>query len=1061
MPQQRLFVSDAFAVLQDAFVTAVQTLKTADPLAPLTVLVPNDLLAQHLSRVVARAGHGHPGLHIFTLTDFARAITERTLVQEGQKPLSPSAALWIVKKLLRGTESNNYFAPLAPQPRFPRDLLATITDLKQAEMQPYDVHRFAEEAHLRGTYRHKIDSLHVLYERYARFLTEQHLYDEADLLEHAAVWLEANSGTTPIILYGFADLTPLQRRLIAVTLRGRDVLAFFPWHAGAAYEHATSTLAWLTGLGLQSTPLFARDKPQNDLARVQARLFEGGALRPSYGRDGSVTLISAPNESREAREIGRAILELVREQDLRFDEIAVLLRDPATNGPLMAETLTGVGIPCFLSNGIPLSRTQAGQNLLLLCQVLAEDYARPRVLEFLKVANPPFTALLGELAMFARPAHWEALSLEAGVVRGAEQWRERLSRVAAERQQSTPDDRGDADTEDLPVLHAFLIFMQGLLAASESIPRVNTWQGWAEQIVPLVRTYISPTAHTAQIEEELARLGQLDVLGEHISIGEWYRDMAAALATATVTPDACDRTGVFIGDLQDACGVQFRAVLIAGLVEGAFPRTLRQDPLLLDSERQHMGEVVLCDLPQRSHLDEAERLWFTLATQGAADRLVLTYSRFDQVGGHAQVPSFYLLRVIEALSGQSASFADLDAWAVRVPLTPFYAGPASKAIDALEFHLASVEQALAEGSPTPLAYLPTVAPFFSHALHTMQQRWDAPSLTACDGMIEDEMVKAVLQQRLFPAGTVLSASALESYARCPFHYFLNTVLGLTPREEPEQMLTVRPRDRGALLHDILHDFFVRLRQQGRLPLACQDRAALGLLLTQVAEEHFQIFARTKATGFRLLWELEQERIHERLALLLAQACDAGGDFLPVTFEAHFGTGIPDEQETFFPVAPVRFLLEDGEEIGLRGRIDRIDLSADQQRARVLDYKTGKPIRGHFAGGTALQLPLYVFAARVLRPDLTWMSAEYVYVDHLSRGRSLRCTPDTWPGSLTTLRQIVTALVQGMRAGWFFPAPEACHPCPFSVICGTQVEARTACKQNDPRGELLRRVRTIA
>ncbi|MGH7965138.1 MAG: PD-(D/E)XK nuclease family protein, partial [Candidatus Binatia bacterium] len=607
--------------------------------------------------------------------------------------------------------------------------------------------------------------------------------------------------------------------------------------------------------------------------------------------------------------------------------------------------------------------------------------------------------------------------------------------------------------------HAFVTFMQGFLSAGESGPRVNTWQGWAEQIVQLLRLYVSPTAHSAQLEEALGHLGQLDLLGEQISLKEWYRGVAATLATTPVATG--EEVGVFIGDLLAARGVQFRAVIIPDLVEGCFPQAARQDPLLLDSERQHLGEVLLCDLPQHSRLNEAERLWFTLATQSAVDRLVLTYSRFDQVGGHAQVPSFYLLRVIEALSGQPASFADLDEWVVRVPLTPFSAGPPSKAIDALEFHLASVEQALTEGSPTPLAYLPTVAPFFSHALYAARQRCDTPELTACDGMIEDGRVRDLLKQRFFPAGTVLSASALETYARCPFHYFLNTVLGLTAREEPERVLTVQPRERGALLHNILHDFFVRLRQDGRFPLALQDRGALGLLLKQVAEEHFQIFARTKATGFRLLWELEQERMQERLAVLLAQACEAGGDFLPVTFEARFGTDVADEQETFFPATPVRFLLENGEEIGLRGRIDRVDLSADRQHARVLDYNTGRPIRGYFAGGMALQLPLYMFAARALRPELTWLSAEYVYVDHLSRGSALRCTPDTWPESLATLRQIVTALVQGMQAGWFFPAPEACNPCPFSVICGTQVAARAACKQNDPRLEWLRQVRTIA
>jgi hypothetical protein len=54
MPQQRLFVSDSFAVLQDAFVTAVRALKGADPLAPLVVLAP--ARARSEGEVVAAEG---------------------------------------------------------------------------------------------------------------------------------------------------------------------------------------------------------------------------------------------------------------------------------------------------------------------------------------------------------------------------------------------------------------------------------------------------------------------------------------------------------------------------------------------------------------------------------------------------------------------------------------------------------------------------------------------------------------------------------------------------------------------------------------------------------------------------------------------------------------------------------------------------------------------------------------------------------------------------------------------------------------------------------------------
>src|SRR5713101_5037248 len=888
MPQQRLFVSDSFAVLQDAFVTAVQALKTADPLAPLTVLAPGNLLALRLRRAVAWAGQGHVGLQVFTLIDFAREVAENTRTQEGQQPLLPLAAQLIVKKLLSEVEPNNYFAPLATQPRFPQALLATITDLKQAGVQPQQLRTFVAHTRQGEISRHKLDSLATLYDRYTRFLTEHGFYDSDDLLERAAVLLETHSSTFPLFLYGFYDFTPLQRRLIAAALKERDVLAFFPWRAGVAYEYATPALTSLTGLGLQYTPLAVTEKQENSLTRVQSYLFEDrpSRLSPSAPRpDSSVTLISAPGESREAREIARVILELVRAHGLRFHEIGVLLRAPAAYGPLLSEVLTGLGIPCFLSGGLPLIRTQAGQSLHLLCQVLAENYARSRVVEFLGAAAPPFTNLLSELAEYARPARWEAFSIEAGIVRGAGEWRERLSRLEASHR---ADGGEDANAEDQQVLRACITFMHEFLTTSESVPRVNTWRGWAEQILRLFRAYVSPTAHTAQVEEELRRLGQLDLLSEQISIGEWCKVVAAALSAATVEAGAFGTDGVFIGDLLNTAGVQFRAVIVPGLVEGGFPRTLRQDPLLLDAERQHLGETLACELPQRGRLSEAERVLFTLTTWSASERLVLTYPRLNQVSGHSQVPSFYLLRVIEALSGQPASFTDLEDWCVRAPLAPLYAGPPSKAMDTLEFHLASVDQALAEGDPAPLGYLPVVAPFFSRALHAAHQRWDAPRLTAFDGVIEDESVRAVLHRHLFPAGMVLSTSALETYARCPFRYFLSAVLGLTPQEDPERVLTLQPRDRGALLHDILYDFFTRLRAAGRLPLATQDQTELARLLAQVAEEHFQAFARTKATGFPLLWEVEQERMQERLGMLLKREGEAGSDFFPAAFEARFG-----------------------------------------------------------------------------------------------------------------------------------------------------------------------------
>ena len=165
----------------------------------------------------------------------------------------------------------------------------------------------------------------------------------------------------------------------------------------------------------------------------------------------------------------------------------------------------------------------------------------------------------------------------------------------------------------------------------------------------------------------LTRLGQLNALDESVSLREWGRIVTDALATTPATAANDGLAGkVFVGDLASARGMQFRAVIIPGMVEGQFPETVRQDPLLFDSERQHLSEVLLCDLRQRNRVVEEDRLAFALALQSATEYLVLTYARQDQASGRLQVPS-HLLRATEALSGQSVSLAELQAWCVQVP----------------------------------------------------------------------------------------------------------------------------------------------------------------------------------------------------------------------------------------------------------------------------------------------------------------------------------------------------------------------------------------------------------
>ena len=108
MSHKRVFVSDSLAVLQEACISAIQTLKAADPLTALTIIVPNDLLGTQLSQEVVWAGDGYIGLRFVTLADFAARITEDALAREGQQHVSDAAAALIVRNLMQAMPGTGF-----------------------------------------------------------------------------------------------------------------------------------------------------------------------------------------------------------------------------------------------------------------------------------------------------------------------------------------------------------------------------------------------------------------------------------------------------------------------------------------------------------------------------------------------------------------------------------------------------------------------------------------------------------------------------------------------------------------------------------------------------------------------------------------------------------------------------------------------------------------------------------------------------------------------------------------------------------------------------------------
>jgi hypothetical protein len=152
------------------------------------------------------------------------------------------------------------------------------------------------------------------------------------------------------------------------------------------------------------------------LERVKARLFE--PPRGPAGPDDSVDLLTAPGEAAEVRGVVRALLREAA-RGVPFEDMGVILPRPQEYAPLFTDLLARLGIPCRLHPSLPLRFGRTARSLLLLLR--CRGLRRAEVMEFLTFAPVPFAEMLGE-DVTPRPAQWDAMSRDIGIVSGLDRW---------------------------------------------------------------------------------------------------------------------------------------------------------------------------------------------------------------------------------------------------------------------------------------------------------------------------------------------------------------------------------------------------------------------------------------------------------------------------------------------------------------------------------------------------------------------------------------------------------------------------------------------------------------
>ncbi len=1037
--------------------------------------------ANELAQRFAHAHGAHFGWQRMTLRRAAACIAARRLAEEGKVVVGPLALEAQAARVAAHLGARlGRFERIADRPGLPRALARTVLELRLGGVAPEDV----GDPEICAFYIEFVEAL-----ARAAFADAAHVLDTATRVLGDATERTVLDGTRGVLLLDVAVEHAVEGRFVrALAARARATCITVP-------RGDRRTAAMIGGVGSSA---LADDRhrdgpvdsgpppaaPPSALARAQSALFarEAGAGGPATKRD--VLMFSAPGESRECVEVARKVLEEV-EAGVPFDRQAIVLRSSDTYSGHLREALGRAGIPAYFARGTTLP-DPSGRAMVALLACAEEGLSATRFAEYLSLGElpeatpdgaPPAAvpradrivaaddeflpeALAGdaevEHAAFAEaeeivttstPRVWERLITEALVIGTLERWERRLAGL--ERHIELAREALDEDSpyvgakdRDLGALRALRRFALPLLGALDGLRGLRaSWREWLDRLSALATSALRSPARVLSALAELEPLGDAASGADDVDLPAVRMALEDRLVTLVLRPRKRRAGCVYIAPIERVRGMSFHTVFVPGLAERMFPQKVAEDPILPDRSRP-------ADHGLHTNLARAdrERLYLGLAVGAATDKVVLSYPRIDVEQGRPRTPSFYALEILRVTEGRLPGFEELARTAEAVTHARIgWPAPrvARHAIDSAEHDLALLADILdrPEKEATGTArYLLQANPHLARALRFRGRRWLRKWCSA-DGLVEPSHpeARAALDRHLLGARSY-SATALQTFAACPYRFVLYALLKLAPREEPAAIEEIDPLSRGSLVHEVEFEVLSTLREKGLLPLGMdrleEARAILDETLARVeARYRDDLFP-----AIPRVWEdsiaLVQADLREWLRRMTEER-----EWTPAYFELSFGldehTGGRDVNSRKEPVR-----LECG--IALRGSVDLVEADASGA-LRATDYKTGKVAAKAGAvigGGEILQPVLYALALEKLFPGRRVTGGRLYYCTTTGGFSTVEVPLDaTSRGRADELRDAVEdALTRGFLPA--APREDACKWCDYRAVCGPYEQIRT-------------------
>ncbi len=905
---------------------------------------------------VAMSGRPVVNFRVKTLRGLALEMAAPDMVARGVGLMSKSRSETVASRALEGLskQDGGYLAGLMVSPGLTRTLSGTLSDLRMAGLLSRDLDPGDFEVSAKG------QEVKALLEKHEQEIESSCMTDYAGAFLLAIDRLNGESSaidaTTLVVLpddqvsrlrsleRDFWDAIPETNRLILDTDR--------PAHRGQRSDNL-SLLSWV-------------DAPAD-------------APVPG-GLDGTVETFRAIGEVNEVREVLRRCVE----RRIPFDDVEIIHSDGATYIPLIHELCRRLApgntesIPVTFYEGIPSVYARPARALLGWLTWIKEDYSQSVLVD---MVSDGLLAVEGAESRGLGFSHLGAMLRTVRIGGGRERYLDALDTElyalrARRRQVSMPPDDDEVETPEarserlerldrrIDGIGELRLLVAGLLDVTPASP------GSATGCLDAAKAFLDTFVRTAGLFDQYCLIKLKDDIAEMSDClageaAEWFLPLErlAALPGDAHIEGKGPRPGcLYVSSLKTGGHSGRGHTFLVGLDDGRFPGSGAQDPLLLDGERARLS----AELPTgAARLGESIEDFARLMAR-LRGSVTLGYCCRGLADDREMFPSPAVLSAYRILDKRDGDHTDLARWVGN----PVSFAPASegRCVDYTEWWLSrtcgdvqidDIDQAIAISFPN-VARGAVARAARASDLFTEYDGYVPQAGTECDPTMPD--------------GPVLSASRLETLARCPLEYFFKYVLKIEPPEEYEldPLAWLDNRQRGELLHSAFRRFMSGLAARGLKPEFPRDVESMSLALDEEVARWQSQYPPPGA----LVLERERQELRATARIFLQEEHHHCQECIPSFFEVSIGMEPEGEGCALDSAEPATITLGGELAVRVRGRIDRIDLldSAEGTCYALWDYKTGSSygykLSDPFRQGRHIQNALYLelVAARLADVD---------------------------------------------------------------------------------------------